>query len=277
MNKLTQPKGSVSKETNKESIARIFGIEKSSVGYLSTSVLINPYIVLYDESTETCWYRGTATGTTISWSVSGETLTLVTSIGTFSLTQGLLLSKSVLQSNQIGYGASLIGTSQGVTVEQALQDRVKIADLASSEDGLGSYMVNSKRNPLAAAISTANSVATALSSIKVSVWEFRDLITDKPDAGDPNTWDWSPAFQAAFDAIGPYVTFELGSNTRYSSATLLIPPGYYRISSQVKADFSSFTGSLRRTFTHFIQEPCEHVQLDCHLVLYGEIKKMIMF
>ena len=84
-NNLIQPKGSVSREMNKESIARIFGIEKSSVGYLSTSVLIDSYNILYDESTETCWYRGTATGTTISWGVSGDTLTLITTTGTFGL------------------------------------------------------------------------------------------------------------------------------------------------------------------------------------------------
>lgn len=84
-NKLTQPKGSVSKETNKESIARIFGIEKSSVGYISTSVLIDPYTILYDESTETCWYRGSATGSAISWSINNEILSLLTSSGTFNL------------------------------------------------------------------------------------------------------------------------------------------------------------------------------------------------
>lgn len=84
-NKLTQPKGSVSRETNKESIARIFGIKKSSVEYLSTSVLIDPYTILYDENTQTCWYRGLATGSAISWSISGQTLTLITSSGTYNL------------------------------------------------------------------------------------------------------------------------------------------------------------------------------------------------
>ncbi|MGY8282914.1 tail fiber domain-containing protein [Klebsiella pneumoniae] len=117
-----------------------------------------------------------------------------------------------------------------------------LIDLASSEDGLGSYMVNFKRNPLAAAISTAVSVAMALSSLNVSVWEFRDLVTDRPDAEDQNTWDWSPAIQAAYNNIGTYLPYIMGTNTRHASATLQFPPGYYRCSEQVQADFSSYSG-----------------------------------
>lgn len=115
-------------------------------------------------------------------------------------------------------------------------------NLASSEDGLGSYMVSFKRNPLAAAISTAISVATALSSISVSIWEFRNHVTDRPDAKDQNTWDWSPAVQAAYNNIGTYLPYVMGTNTRHASATLLFPPGYYRCSEQVIADYSSYSG-----------------------------------
>lgn len=115
-------------------------------------------------------------------------------------------------------------------------------NLASYEDGLGSYMVSFKRNPLAAAVSTAVSVAMALSSLNVSVWEFRDFVTDRPDAEDQNTWDWSPAIQAAFNNIGTYLPYAMGANTRHASATLQFPPGYYRCSEQVLADFSSYSG-----------------------------------
>lgn len=118
MVQLTQPKGMVSKETNKEAIARVFGLKKREVGYLSTSTSVDSYTILYDEDTQTCWYRGSATGTPTSWNISGQTLTLVTNIDTFSLTQGLLLPKAELQSNQIGYGASLIGTTQGGNLQQ---------------------------------------------------------------------------------------------------------------------------------------------------------------
>lgn len=114
-------------------------------------------------------------------------------------------------------------------------------NLASSEDGMGGYLVDATRNPLAAAIKT-QTVAAALSALRISVWEFAHHITDKPDASDPNTWDWSPAIQAAFDYIGTYVSLTINGNTRYASAGLDFPPGYYRCSSQVIADFSSYSG-----------------------------------
>lgn len=44
----------------------------------------------------------------------------------------------VMQSNE---GASRVGTSEGITVEQALQERVKIADLASNEKNKGISLV----------------------------------------------------------------------------------------------------------------------------------------
>lgn len=98
-----------------------------------------------------------------------------------------------------------------------------------------------KRDPLHAAIRT-QTVSAALSALRISVWEFAHHITDKPDASDPNTWDWSPAIQAAFDYIGTYVSLTINGNTRYASAGLDFPPGYYRCSSQVIADYSSYSG-----------------------------------
>lgn len=98
-----------------------------------------------------------------------------------------------------------------------------------------------KRDPLHAAIKT-QTVSAALSALRISVWEFAHHITDKPDASDPNTWDWSPAIQAAFDYIGTYVSLTINGNTRYASAGLDFPPGYYRCSSQVIADYSSYSG-----------------------------------
>lgn len=98
-----------------------------------------------------------------------------------------------------------------------------------------------KRDPLHAAIKT-QTVSAALSALRISVWEFAHHITDKPDASDPNTWDWSPAIQAAFDYIGTYVSLTINGKTRYASAGLDFPPGYYRCSSQVIADYSSYSG-----------------------------------
>lgn len=107
MVQLTQPKGMVSKETNKEAIARVFGLKKRQVGYLSTSTAVDSYTILFDEDTQTCWYRGSATGTPTSWAVSGNYLTLITSSGGYALNLADL--RQNLSSDEEGMGLSLIG------------------------------------------------------------------------------------------------------------------------------------------------------------------------
>lgn len=81
----SQPGGSVSKDVNKQSIARVFGVKMSEVAYLKAGLLVDSYKVLYDKTTQTCWFRGSATGTPTSWEIAEDTLTLVTSAGTFNL------------------------------------------------------------------------------------------------------------------------------------------------------------------------------------------------
>lgn len=85
MPQITQAKGMVSTETNKEAIARVFGVRKRQVGYLSTTSAIDSYTILYDEDTQTCWFRDIATGTPVSWTINEDILTLVTNTGTYSL------------------------------------------------------------------------------------------------------------------------------------------------------------------------------------------------
>lgn len=121
MVQLTQPKGMVSKETNKEAIARVFGLKKRQVGYLSTSTAVDSYVILFEESTQTCWYKGSATGTPVSWSISGEVLTLVTTSGTFTLSKaGYNTTKG---SSFIGWQRSNLSDTVE-TVAQALDSRV---------------------------------------------------------------------------------------------------------------------------------------------------------
>ena len=67
--------------------------------------------------------------------------------------------------------------------------------LADPEMGAG--IVGWTRAPIASAITT---VSGALSSQAMSVWEFANLITDKPVTDDPSTWDWTPAFNGAIAA-----------------------------------------------------------------------------
>jgi len=106
MIQITQPKGMVSKETNKEAIARVFSLRKRQVGYLSTTNVVDSYTVLYDESTQTCWYRGTATGTPTSWTISGNSMSLVTTTGTYNLNKAVAITSSILSSPQ---GFSYVG------------------------------------------------------------------------------------------------------------------------------------------------------------------------
>lgn len=119
MVQLTQPKGAVSKETNKEAIARVYGLKKYQVGYITTSEVISTYTILFDPASQTCWYRGTATGTPTSWTISGDILTLVTSAGTFSLSKASTLDsfKTALSSTT---GSTLIGLTQGGTLDETL-------------------------------------------------------------------------------------------------------------------------------------------------------------
>lgn len=117
-NNLIQPKGSVAKETNKQSIARTLGINQSAVEYISTDVTIDDYTVLYDASTQTSWFRGSATGTPVSWVVSDDVLTLVTENGSFDLTIADL--RKNLGSTSLP-GTSLITGADGATLDQTIK------------------------------------------------------------------------------------------------------------------------------------------------------------
>ncbi|WPJ48984.1 hypothetical protein RCIP0012_00208 [Klebsiella phage RCIP0012] len=128
-----QSQGSTSRETNKEAIARIFGLKKSQVGYLSTSTPIDSYVILFDKETQTCWYRGSATGTPSSWTVANEVMTLVTSLGNFSL--NLADIRQNLSSIQPGFGANLVSLEGAGTVYDALT-RVNVLRFGADPTGV---------------------------------------------------------------------------------------------------------------------------------------------
>ncbi|ANM47212.1 tail fiber protein [Serratia phage vB_Sru_IME250] len=106
----SQPGGSVGKEVNKESMARIFSLKRSDVADLKVGAPIDGYTVLYDRISQLCWYRGTATGNPISWSLSGNNLNLVTTSGNFSLTIAKpdINLKELLASSDPNAGTSLV-------------------------------------------------------------------------------------------------------------------------------------------------------------------------
>lgn len=155
MVQLTQPKGMVSKETNKEAIARVFGLRKRQVGYLSTSAAVDSYTILYDEDTQTCWYRGTATGTPISWNITSEILSLTTNTGTYNCLPASL--RKELASGSVGKGA----------------DMIKVASLLGASFDLGSYIREgyirvSSRDELVAAVNYVNTVVMKATEIRLS-------------------------------------------------------------------------------------------------------------
>lgn len=119
-NQFTQPKKIVAVETNKQAIARDYGIKASDVGYLNTKALIDSYIILYDQASQTSWFKGSATGTPLSWSISGSVMTLITTAGTFTLSQAKLLTdafKTLLASTA---GASMIGVGPAGTIQDTI-------------------------------------------------------------------------------------------------------------------------------------------------------------
>jgi hypothetical protein len=78
----------------------------------------------------------------------------------------------------------------------------------------GSEVLGFSRSSLATAMST---VSKMLSAQPYNIWEFSDAVVDRPDANDPNTWDWTPAIAKAFTDV------PLGEE-------LLFTPGIYRSS-----------------------------------------------
>lgn len=72
------------------------------------------------------------------------------------------------------------------------------SDLLKNEIPTGAGIVGFSRKPIASAIL---SVQAMLDAQPVNVWEFVDDITVKPNAEDPSTWDWTPAFESAIAYI----------------------------------------------------------------------------
>ncbi|MER1077159.1 right-handed parallel beta-helix repeat-containing protein [Pseudomonas aeruginosa] len=58
-----------------------------------------------------------------------------------------------------------------------------------------------KRRQLSASIDTIYQLAD---SIPIRVWEFAELVSDKPSP-DPATWNWTPAFQSMVDTAESYM------------------------------------------------------------------------
>lgn len=206
---LIQPKGSVSKETNKQSIALNLGLKFSDIEYLSTDIQVDSYIVLFDPISEMVFYVGTAAGTPQSWSVNTDgNLSLITDLSSYTLLK--------------------IGLSNPDT----------------------SLKIGYKRKKINDSLSSIASVAGYLNSNYVSIMEFQDLITSKPDLTDMETWDWTPALDAAILYVQSYISQTAVNSQMYGVMPIVFPPGVFKYSSEMKfTKYLNSTGSLSTCYT----------------------------
>lgn len=80
---------------------------------------------------------------------------------------------------------------------------VSLNDLSNTTDPTkGAAIVGWKRAPMSAAITN---VAQMLNAQPVNLWEFANLVVNKPTPANPATWDWTPALQAAVNTGFPVV------------------------------------------------------------------------
>ena len=97
MNKMfTQPSGPVAKQTNKQTIARMYGCRVKDVAYLAVGSPVDGYLYLYDQKSNLVFTNSvSATGTLTSYEVSNLVCTLVTTTGTYSLLSAPNFNKQV--------------------------------------------------------------------------------------------------------------------------------------------------------------------------------------
>lgn len=177
----SQPGGSVSKDVNKQSIARVFSKKKSDISYLKVGSSVNGYAVLFEPTTQTCWFRGTATGNTVSWTINNDVMTLVTSGGSFTLNKAQVWDSVTLSG---GNATSLIGTPSGGTLANLLLRTVSPAEFGLENDPTG---VKADKNTMAVqkAIRYLNSLGggrllfpTGQYTFCYGIWLFDNILID---------------------------------------------------------------------------------------------------
>lgn len=102
-------------------------------------------------------------------------------------------------------------------------------EMSSSIDpNKGAGMVGWKRHQN---LKAATTVGEILSLKAINIWEdkYVGLITDRPNADDPETWDWAPAAQAASD----YIRLIFNTYGPGSQCVIDFPGGRYKIKSKI--------------------------------------------
>lgn len=153
--KFSQPGGSVSKDVNRQSIARDNDTQLKKISILSLASAIDGFDILFDPQSEMSFYRGTATGTPISWNIISENLSLTTNTGTYNCLPASL--RKELASGSVGKGA----------------DMIKVTSLLGASFDLGSYIREGyirvwSRDELVAAVDYVNTVVKKPTEIRLS-------------------------------------------------------------------------------------------------------------
>ncbi|UNA05490.1 putative structural protein [Klebsiella phage vB_KvaP_F5M1D] len=114
-------------------------------------------------------------------------------------------------------------------------------------DKLVKFVRNKLRTSFAA--NSVHAGVQLMNTSWVSVYEFQDKITDKPDPGDAQTWDWAPAFNAAVTYLMSYDTVVLSGKTHGLERALFVPGGLYKTKSVITIDrYMDSNGTFASTF-----------------------------
>ncbi|CZY58066.1 phage tailspike protein [Enterobacter hormaechei] len=122
---------------------------------------------------------------------------LVINAGGHVVYSGQLVRKLVTEGNYSLAIYDAYGTQEYYFEDMSKLDPEVLLGLLTGDDGAS--IVGWKRDSLKGSISNVHQM---LDAQYVNVWEFAHVITVKPDVNDPNTWDWTPAVQAAFNYAG---------------------------------------------------------------------------
>lgn len=99
--------------------------------------------------------------------------------------------------------------------------RQDVANATDPEKGAG--MTGWTRAPLAQSIANVHQMLDAQA---VSPWEFAHLVSVRPKAADPTTWDWTPAFAAMHAAVAAGLVKMIALTGAYRLVGGLSPKGY---------------------------------------------------
>jgi hypothetical protein len=126
-------------------------------------------------------------------------------------------------------------------IDASIATKVSTVDLADPTDpSKGAGMVGRKRSALSASVSK---LSQFLNAQWVNIWEFDYLVTVKPNPADPNTWDWTPALQAAADSIAPNTANSGGMETPPAKGGVVyLPTGDYGITKYIWRSYVTIVG-----------------------------------